>query len=166
MSVQGLIEAMEQMVDLHGKLLQLGREKTQVLVHNQVDQLNQIVHKETQLIKQISEWDTRRGQATDGILQQKGYKPSRHITVSELSKLLFNVEEKQAVSEQQQKLVEVIEKLQQTNGINQQLIEQSLLFIEHSLDLVLGPSEDEAVYRNPMVTNQSNRRPMRFDTKA
>ncbi|WJH36310.1 flagellar protein FlgN [Paenibacillus sp. CC-CFT747] len=166
MALQGLIESMEKLTALHGMLIELGKQKTSVLVHNEVEQLNRLVQQESQVVRQITEWNGKREAAVMEFLLHKGFRPSPNVTVSELTKLIFNAEEKQTVLNLQQLLLGRITELRQLNAVNQQLIEQSLAFIDYSLDVVLGPPEDEAVYRNPMQQNSRAKRNGYFDTRA
>lgn len=166
MPIPGLVASMDRLIELYGQLLTLAKQKTGILVHNEVEQLNQIVHKETQLMKQVTESDRQRVEAIGEVMRQKGYTPNSAITITELMKLIFNAEDKQAIAERQKHLLAVIDELRQVNALNQQMIEQSLAFIEHSMDVVLGPPDNDAVYQNPMQQAQGLKRKGYFDTRA
>ncbi|MBD0384184.1 flagellar protein FlgN [Paenibacillus sedimenti] len=165
MSIQSLLETMDQLQEAHETLLGLAQEKTQVLVRNDVDQLNMIVNKENKWVRTITEANQQRVQLIGSYLISRGYNPNPKITVSDLVKVIFKAEDKQALSEAQQKLLATIKELKDCNEINQQLIEQSLAFINYSLDLVIGAPEDDMVYRNPHQNKSGNRIGM-FDTRA
>jgi flagellar biosynthesis/type III secretory pathway chaperone len=165
MSVQGLLQTMLKLVQVHITLLDLAEQKTNILVNNKVDKLNQIVNKETQLMKQITELDHQRINDISEFLIEKGYKPNPNITVGDLVKLVVKVEDKQAISDAQKHLLSIIDKLRQLNQLNQKLIEQSLAFIEYSMDLVLGP-DDGIIYQNPSHQQQALKRNGMFDSRA
>jgi flagellar biosynthesis/type III secretory pathway chaperone len=148
MAVQDLIETMERLVQLHDSLLELAEQKTKVLVNNEVAKLNQIVNKESQIVKQVAECDQRRVGASALVFMEKGYKPLRDITVSEVRKFTVKADDKLRLHNLQLSLADKIAKLRQQNDLNQQLIRQSLAFIEHSFDILVGPPEDDAVYTN------------------
>lgn len=166
MSVQAVIETMDRLNEIHLTLLELADEKRHALIHNQVDQLNQIVHQENKLLRRITELDRQRVEAIGHALIQRGYNPNPNITVSDLIRLIFKAEDKKALQESQKALLSTIEKLREKNALNQQLIEQSLAFIEYSLDLMIGPPEDEAVYYNPAQQGRGAKRVGVFDTRA
>jgi flagellar biosynthesis/type III secretory pathway chaperone len=164
-SIQAMLQTIYKLQEAHDALLDLANEKTRVLVRGEVDQLNQIVNKENKWIRAISEADQQRAQAVSEYLLARGYHPNPRISVSDLIKIIFKAEEKQALADAQKSLLTTIEKLRERNTLNQQMIQQSLAFVDYTLDLVLGPPDDEAVYQNPMQQRNGNR-PGVFDTKA
>lgn len=166
MSFQALLQTMNALKDAHNSLVDLAEQKKHVLIHNQVDQLMQIVGKENKLIKLIGELDQERIRVIGEILMEKGYKPNPRVTVSDLSKIIFNVDEKKGLLELQKELLATIHKLRKMNAVNQQLIEQSLAFVDYSLDLFVGPPEDDVVYHSPQQQTHTGKRPGLFDAKA
>jgi flagellar biosynthesis/type III secretory pathway chaperone len=166
MSIQGLIQTMEKLIQIHHAALELSEQKTSILVLNQVDKLNRIVNKETNLMKQITQLNHQRIEDISEFLLQKGYKPNPNIMVGDLIKLVVKAEDEKALVYKQKQLLETIEKLRELNQLNQKLIEQSLAFIEYSMDLVLGPSEDNAIYQNPAHQQQGVKRRGMFDSRA
>jgi flagellar biosynthesis/type III secretory pathway chaperone len=166
MSIQSLKQTMDQLIQIHLTLVELAEQKTGILVLNKVDKLNQIVNKETSLMKKITELDLQRIEDISGFLIEKGYKPNPKITVGDLVKLVVKVEEKKLLTDSQHQLLNTIDKLREINRLNQKLIEQSLAFIEYSMDIVLGPSDEDVVYRNPSHQQQGMKRSGMFDSRA
>jgi flagellar biosynthesis/type III secretory pathway chaperone len=166
LSIQGLLQTMDKLIQIHLSMLELSEQKTNILVHNQVDKLNKIVNKETNLIKQITKLDQQRIEDISEFLLQKGYRPNPNITVGDLIKLVVKVEEKKSLADKQDQLLGTIGKLRELNQLNQKLVEQSLSFLEFSIDLILGPSEDDVVYQNPVQQHQGIKRNGIFDSKA
>ncbi|OCT13148.1 hypothetical protein A8709_20605 [Paenibacillus pectinilyticus] len=165
MSIQELIHIMEQLLETHESLLVLSEEKTQLLVKNDVEKLNLIVNKESKLVRKVVELDQQRLLEISNYLISRGYNPNPKITVSDLIKLIFKAEEKQALLQAHNRLMPVLRQLHDVNKTNQQLINQSLSFIDYTIDLVLGPSDDSIVYRNP-AQQKSDIRSGIFDTRA
>jgi len=166
MAFRALIQTMTAFNDIHDTLLELAEQKKQVLVRNDVEKLTQIVSKENKLIKQISELDLLRVEAIGQFLIEKGYKPNPKVTVSDLTKIIFNIDDKKELLGLQKQLLEKIRNLREMNQLNQQLIEHSLSFIDYSLDLFVGPPEDDLIYQKPQQNSYNNSRPGIFDTKA
>jgi flagellar biosynthesis/type III secretory pathway chaperone len=166
MSIQGLTQTMDQLIQIHRALVELAEQKTSILVMNKVDKLNQIVNKETSLMKKIMELDFQRIEEISGFLTEKGYKPNPNITVGDLIKLVVKAEDKKQLTDSQRQLLSTIDKLREINSLNQKLIEQSLAFIEYSMDIVLGPSDEDVVYRNPSHQQQGIKRTGMFDSRA
>jgi flagellar biosynthesis/type III secretory pathway chaperone len=148
---------MDKLQEAHEALLELAKVKTPVLVSNDVDQLNMIVNKENKWVRAIAEMNQERIQIIGSYLISRGYNPNPKITINDLIKVIFKAEEKQALMETQKKLLATINALKESNVINQQLIEQSLAYVNYTLDLVIGAPEDDIVYRNPNQTKAVNR---------
>jgi flagellar biosynthesis/type III secretory pathway chaperone len=166
MSVQGLLQTMDKLIQIHLLMLELSEQKTNILVLNQVDKLNKIVNKETNLIKQIVQLDQQRIEDISEFLLQKGYKLNPKITVEDLIKLVVKAEEKKSLADKQRQLLGTIDKLRQLNQLNQKLVEQSLAFIEYSMDLFIQTPEQDAFYQNPHQQSSNPSRNGIFDTRA
>jgi len=166
MSIAPLVSILDQLHDCHVALLELAKEKTPVLVHNQVDALNQIVQKESKWVRDIAALDQQRVYAIGEYLIKRGYSPNANVTIGDLVRIVFKAEEKQILTESHTRLLAVLEQVQRVNQLNQELIRQSLSFIDYSLDLLVGAPEDDVLYRPPSVQKTNSSRIGVFDTKA
>lgn len=165
MAIKQLVHVLNKLDEIHALLLESGEQKKQALIRNDVASLNQLVHNENKLIKQVSQLEQQRAVVTNDFLLSKGYKPSDRITVAEIAKLIFNAEEKGALLEAQGRLVDTLHQLKQLNEANQELVKQSLAFIEFSIDVMSGSEEDWS-YRHPDQTASKIQRSGLFDTRA
>lgn len=166
MAIQDLVDVMRQLTDAHRQLLDIAGDKKEAIIHNQVDKLNQLVNKEAKLVRQVAELEQKRQFEMSRFLVGKGYRPNSAVTVSELAKIVFRLEEKQALLNARFELVEVLSKLKRINELNQKMIRQSLAFIEYSYDLLFGPPEEDVVYRNPHQQKGSIKRSGVLDIQA
>jgi flagellar biosynthesis/type III secretory pathway chaperone len=167
MPLQAMIQVLQEQKNAHNQLLEIAAQKKDALVGNHVDLLNQLVHKEARLVKQISELEDKRQFEMNRFIVSKGYRIDPNLTVSDMLKLVFKAEDKLTLQNLQSELLEIIDKLKEANAINQQLIEQSLQFIDYSLDLLTGSDDGDAVYQHPaQVQSSSSTRRGVFDTKA
>jgi flagellar biosynthesis/type III secretory pathway chaperone len=165
-SIQALLHTMEMLKEVHGSLLALAKQKTKVLVHNQVEELNLIIRKENQHIKQIAELDQQRVLEISKYLISRGYNPNPNITITDLARVVFKPGERRMLIAEQQNLLAVLTELRDVNTLNEQLIEQSLLFINYSLDLIAGSPDDDAFYHHPNNAAQLSKQTRYFDTRA
>ncbi|ULL19457.1 flagellar protein FlgN [Paenibacillus sp. H1-7] len=165
MAFEALIQTMTTLNDIHESLLELGERKKQVLIRNDVEQLMQIVAKENKLIKQINELDGQRVEAIGQYMIEKGYKPNPKVTVSDLTKIVFNVDDKKLLLGKQKQLLGTIQKLREMNQLNQQLIEESMKFINYSLDVIVGP-DDDGFYHNPSQRSKGFNKTGYFNARA
>lgn len=165
MAVGPILDVMSQLIVAHEQLLALGEQKTDIIVRNNVEELNKIVGKESRLAAHIAELDQMRITVVGQYLTAKGYRPHPYITVSDIVKLIVKVEEKQKIQETQRKLFDIIKRLKAVNKQNQQLIEQSLAYIDYSIDLIVGPPDSDAIYHHPEQQPIARRSGL-FDTRA
>ncbi|WP_010278719.1 flagellar protein FlgN [Paenibacillus senegalensis] len=165
MSIPQLINILDQLTEVHHQLLESGEQKKQAIIDNDVKQINQLVTAEGKRIKQVADLEQERIELCKQFLIAKGYRPSLRITVAELSKLIFNADEKKALLDAQHRLVDVMQQVKLVNESNQQLIKQALQFIEFSIDVMAGPGQDEWMYKHPGHAPASARTGM-FDTRA
>ncbi|WP_442602606.1 flagellar protein FlgN [Paenibacillus sp. KN14-4R] len=166
MSITDLLEVMGELTIIHTELLSLAKEKTPLLVNNDVEALNRIIHKENNWIKQVSELDQKRLHFVGEYLVKRGYHPNPKVTISDLIRIIYKAEEKQSLTEMQEKLSQVIAELQTVNQLNQEMIKQSLAFIDYSLDILVGSPENEVTYQHPAMQKQTGTRVGLFNAKA
>ncbi|PZE19363.1 flagellar protein FlgN [Paenibacillus xerothermodurans] len=166
MAFQALIDTMKDLNRIHDTLLELAEQKKHVLIHNDVEKLTQIVTKENKLLRQVGDLDQQRVEVIGQFLMEKGYKPNPKVTVSDLTKIIFNVQDKRTLLGLQKQLLGTIRKLRELNQINQQLIAHSLAFVDYSLDLIVGPPEDEVVYQHPQMSTYGSKRNSLFDGRV
>lgn len=166
MSVQHVVDNLHELNKVHQVLLELAGEKRQVLVQNEVERLNQIVHEENKWLQRVQDLEKERLEAIGQVLMQRGYHPNPRITVSDLIRLIFKAEDKKALMEAQHVLQATLTQLRERNALNRQLIEQSLAFIDYSLNLMVGMREDETMYQRPGTAAVKPGRSGMFDTRA
>lgn len=166
MPIQELLTIMDQLNESHLQLLELANRKRHVLINNEVEELNRIVLQENKLVRIIGELDTKRSDVVGQYLLKRSFRPDPRITISDLITIIFKAEERQALQAAQKKLFVTLSKLKDMNALNQQLIEQSLAFINYSYDLLFGPPEEEVVYQNPAHQVGALKRNGLFDKRA
>jgi hypothetical protein len=165
LSIQEVTRSLEQLNEIHEQLLALGEQKKQVLIDNQVNELTLITNKESKLMKQIAEYEQQWLANASAFLEEKGYQSSSAMTMTELIKLVYKADEKQALLDVQGKLMNTIRQIKEQNALNQQMIEQSLSYIDYTLDLMTGDPDQDMTYQKPNSMRDSKRRGI-FDTKA
>lgn len=166
MSVKKVIQSLHKLNELHTTLLELGERKQQVLINNEVDELTRLTNEEAKLMKQVSDQERMWLSNIADFLAEKGLEPNPQMTMSELIKLVFDATDKQALIDAQQQLLATMDQLSQINALNQQLIEQSLAFINYTLDLLTDDQSELLGYSNPADKQRTNNPNAIFDTKA
>ncbi|MBS4195508.1 flagellar protein FlgN [Lederbergia citri] len=161
MSVQLLIESMEKLLRLHEQLHNAALEKTEALKKNDIKSLDKLLREEQKLVTSIQITENKRQQAT-AILTND----DKTATISQIIQQLEGPN-KDTLSILQVKLSNVISELQETNTLNQQLLQYSLQFINLNLDL-LSPEPELPNYTKSQGEASENALTGRsvFDSKA
>ncbi|WP_308636647.1 flagellar protein FlgN [Paenibacillus silvisoli] len=166
MTVDLIITTLEQQADAYRQLLELAKEKTPYLVHNQVEQLNVVLQKERKLLKTTEELEQLRMKlsgnyfASIGMLRYKGGK------ISELIRTVTSSQDKKRLIDLHAELIASLDELQRASQLNQQLIEQSLKFIDYSIDLMVEDPSEGMTYQNPRHLVYGTKRNGLFDTRG
>lgn len=167
LAVQDVITHIEALHDLHTELLALATRKKQVLIDNQVDELSKIVAQESKLAKKVAEHEQAWLNAAHQTAAERGFAfVSSAVTMSDLIKVVPNAEDKRKLGEARTKLQAVVDEFRAAHELNQMLIQESLDFINYSLDLFTASPEDDATYGRPEKPTTSSGRSGIFDTRA
>ncbi|MBD3920819.1 flagellar protein FlgN [Paenibacillus sp. PR3] len=148
MSVQVILDILHKQSEVYEQLLELANQKTPVLVSNDVQQLNAILQQERKLVKRSEELEFSRMQHTN-IFFANMRSHYRLGKLSDLIKAVTNADDKVALSRYHRILVDLLDELKRKNDQNQQLIEQSLSFLDFSIQLLTDDPNDEYTYKHP-----------------
>ncbi|KAA8997988.1 flagellar protein FlgN [Paenibacillus spiritus] len=166
MSVTSLIELLERLDDSHRQMLDLAASKKQAIMTNNIDQLTEILTKESRLMKLSGQLEKEREQAAYTFLQSVGIRSNLQLNLTELSRLVFDPDDKARLLHIQGQLADTLSRLKKANELNQRLIEQSLDFIDYSLDLLVGRPSQEVTYQHPASGPVALKRPGLFDARG
>ncbi|RFU63951.1 flagellar protein FlgN [Peribacillus glennii] len=162
MSAEKIVASLEKLVKLHQSLNILANKKTEIVKLGDTEALNQLLVDEQKHIKAIDMTEKERQSAVTAFLQSKGQpaEPSTITRVIELSSLT----EAEALNRLKDELIEEAVKLKEQNHLNQQLIYQSLQFVNITLDM-LRPQNQQFNYDKPSHQKQQGSNSM-FDSRA
>lgn len=143
-----LYELLENLQNLHQALFTLAVEKKDVLIKGSTDGLIRTMQQEQKLVKAIEAVETARVQCMEKLLTERHY-PVSVKTLDDLIKITTSADEKSRLSTLREELLRIVTELRSANELNQQLLQQSLSFVEMSLDFITEPPEDDYIYRKP-----------------
>ncbi|WP_071393506.1 flagellar protein FlgN [Bacillus tuaregi] len=146
MSANHIITSLEQLLALHEELFAMAKRKTDIIKAGNVDELRTMTNEERKFTKTINE-------TQKALLSYSRLFLLKNALSKETPSLrdclpFFKQQEKERVTNLQARLVEQVTEIQQQNDLNQQLLEQSLAFVNMSLDL-LKPDHDSYNYERP-----------------
>ncbi|GAB7389198.1 hypothetical protein BSNK01_30360 [Bacillaceae bacterium] len=143
--LRAMMEVLARMIEVHRDLLALAKEKKQALLSGSLDALAAVVQKEAKYVKEITELENERRRRADEYLRTVGIVPEP-LPLNELIKLVHKAEEKEKLREMGEELGKLVGELRQLNELNQQLIEQSLSYVQQMVALLTGGQEQDIVY--------------------
>jgi flagellar biosynthesis/type III secretory pathway chaperone len=164
MSVQVIVEILQKQSEVYERLLELADEKTPVLVRNDVQQLNAIMLQERKLVKRAEELEVSRMTHTN-IFFANMRSHYRLGKLTDLIKAVSNADEKVALNQYHRRLTELLDELKRKNDLNQQLIEQSLEFLDFSIQLLVDDPSDEYTYKHPQTLANGRSASYGYDKK-
>lgn len=147
MSAEQLIQTLGKILLLHKSLHQLAQQKTELIKKGDTDALNNLLKEEKRHLQAIQKLELERQQISKIFLSNFDFNKNSTPTISDCIDF--------ASSAEQQKLIQIksdlqiqIKELADRNRLNQQLLMQSLQFVNMSLDLLI-PEIDTYNYERP-----------------
>ncbi|QDP41283.1 flagellar protein FlgN [Radiobacillus deserti] len=165
MTVQAIIESLSKLKQLHESLLAVSVEKTEAVKEGKTEVLQSLLIKERKHVQAVEQLETKRVSLTEAWANEQGF-PPEDVTVSFVLDHLEDGEEKEQLEQVTFVLASVLVKLKQQEQLNRELIQQSLQFINLSLDMV------NPTVKNINYGNAANKQPEQtarrsaFDSKA
>lgn len=122
--------------DLYKDMLEISKSKKDIIVKGKVNELDKLVKLEQNIIFDIGQLERKRETEVGKLCTALGMNAAK-INISELMQVL-QPEQNQRLEEVQGKLHKVLAELKAVNDLNGQLIQQSLEYIDYSINLVAG----------------------------
>ncbi|MGO4547483.1 flagellar protein FlgN [Paenibacillus sp. 2TAB23] len=165
MSVSQIIDTLQQQHKLYEQLLDIELKKKALIMNNEVLALNVLTQKEKLLAANAEKLEQQRVLLTVRYIKEIGFR-IRSGVLSELIKAVTNPYEKEELTLMHGKLTSVLTDLKHANDLNQQLIQQSLDFLDFSIGLMVDDPNEDLVYKHPMHQQGGTRRNKMFDSRA
>lgn len=166
MTVSKVIETLDSLAEMHEHLLQTGLEKKQAIIDKDLDSLMRIMRVETKLIKDITTLDFERVAACRKLMIEKGVKNRLNTTYRQLMGVVFVPEERLQLQAVHERLERALKELKHLNDLNQTLLNQSLDFIQFSIELFISPEDESYTYKHPSTISSNSNRYGLYNTKA
>ena len=163
MTIDTIITHMNQLKQLHESLFSLSKKKTDALKANDTEGIQQLLTQERKHVQAIGKIEKQRAQTVAQWSQGKGL-PTAEPTVSEIIEVLEG-EDKAKLQQAYEELIVVLADLKQQEKLNADLTQQSLQFINMSLDL-LQPSLQSMNYGGQQGSSGNQSKRSVFDSKA
>ncbi|MFC0559283.1 flagellar protein FlgN [Halalkalibacter alkalisediminis] len=164
MSIKAITQLLERLIEVHEHLLELATKKVEPIKKGDMKVLEAIVREESKLAHKLQTTEMLRSKIVRTFLLEQG-EAKEAVTMSDV-KRFATAEEKLQLEQLQRKLVDDVQKLKTQNELNQELIEESLRFVNLSLDLMLPHKEDVSYNPRSQDDEPYENNHSLFDSKA
>lgn len=165
-SLQQLIYLLNKIILTYRALFTIADQKREAIIANQIEEVNKLSLQETKMLKPVPDMEKEVRQMLTAIQRELGFRPKLKMSLTELIKLLVDPEQKKTLTEVSEELVSISSKLKSVNELNYQLIQQSLEYVNFSLDVLVGPEEEEYTYKKPQQPLEQVKRSNLYDKKG
>lgn len=163
MSINQIIKTLKNLVATHEVLIALSREKTEVVKKGSVEELQSLLVKERKQIRTLEKAEKNRQQAVETWFSENEL-PLTDTTLTRMLEIVSDEDEKQDLATVTITLTEMITKLKQQEQLNQSLLNQSIKFVQLSLDM-MNPSLKNMNYGSNKQESASMKQSI-FDSQA
>lgn len=162
-----LINACEEIVAVQEQLVNLSQRKRDILVQGNIDSLSKLIQEESKLVRLLGKLEEVRISRMKGYLESKGVL-TEELTLSQLLQIIPEKADQTQIQELADKLQQTIQELQEHNELNAKLIQDSLNYINESIELMTDQSKETINYQRPAGNAKAKSTSARsfFDTKA
>lgn len=157
-----IIKSLENLVALHDELLQFSERKTEIIKEGSIEKLQKVIVKERKLVRQVEQAEKERSSLVEAWYVANNL-PLEEATVTDMLEKTTDKIETAALEEVTIKLTKAITNLKANEQLNMALINQSMQFVQVSLDL-LSPSLKNLNYGDQSEGEEPGR--SIFDSKA
>lgn len=160
-----IIQLLNDLTILYKNLNEMAKEKTEIVKNNDIEVLQKLIKVENKHIRDIRKLEGNLFKEAEAFLQGKGVSAEKATISMVIEKA--EEDEKAILIQGKNTLENELYELKKQNDLNQQLLEQSLQFVEMSLDLLM-PDIDAYNYDPSDITEQERERPNLsiFDSKV
>ncbi|SDJ91063.1 flagellar protein FlgN [Natronincola ferrireducens] len=150
-SIEQLKEALQQELNMYQQVLEMAKEKTQIIKQGRLKELEENTSKEQQYIRTMGTFEKIRRSIFTNISQELEIQEP-----SSVSELLLHLEEEEAshIDDIRNQLLEVIHRLEEINKLNEKLIYQSLEYVNFNIELMTTSHETSSHYGEKEAGNR------------
>lgn len=157
-----LLEIMNKEIDIYDELKLVEQKKKQIIIDNDVKALEAITAREQGFVKAIVHLESLRAQVVDGFCRSKNI--DEISTIDEIIELSSPPEKKEIIKSRD-RLKNTINELMEITDLNSKLLEQSIEYVNYTLDLARSLGETELTYGKDAVDRKVKVDKNLFDAK-
>src|SRR5699024_7974874 len=125
---------MDRLIELYQTLLEGAMQKTEILKEGSIDKLQTLLVQERKTVQALEQPEKKRQHAVKKWFSYRNI--TVHPTVTGMLEQITNETEKKDLEAKAIALIEVITRLKKQEHLNQELLRQSMQFVQMSLDMI------------------------------
>ncbi len=137
--VANLVMILEEEYDLYNKLVQLAAEKKETIIDNKIEELSELVQREDGIIDEIKEFETSRGEKITELCEVYGISADE-VSFNQLLEYVTGSVREDLI-DIREKLLEVIDNLNNMNEQNRLLIDEAIKLNQFSFNMIIKALE-------------------------
>lgn len=163
MSIERIIQSMNELYKHHQQLLELSKHKTELVKDGDMKQFQSLLAKERKTVRLMEQTEAKRIETVQAWYKENDL-PLDDVTVTNLLSHLEEEKHKQELEQAAVNLAEVLMELKRQEKLNEDLIQQSMQFVQFSLNVML-PTIENINYGKKDENSVATKRSV-FDSKA
>lgn len=166
LSIERILQSLSELTDVHKKLYKVSQQKTEALKENSADKLQKILIEEQTYIRKLEHAEKKRENLVNDWFNDNKYIEEER-TITNLLRLITDSQNKHDLETATIDLTHAITKLRDSEQLNAALIQQSMHFIQTSLNMFKPTLQSLNYDRQQTKSDQKryNDRSM-FDSRA
>jgi flagellar biosynthesis/type III secretory pathway chaperone len=144
-AVGAIVSVVTELVQKHRELLRIAEMKQTVLVEGNIDRLKNVVEQEIAVIRQITDLEQQRLEKGQEIADHLGI-PVEALTATRLAEETTSPEHRNRIAVLTSEFQVLMGRLKEINAQNEQLIQQSLQYIDHMIGLITADPDENKLY--------------------
>lgn len=162
MSLETIGKSLQKLVQLHESLLVVSEQKTTAIKADDIEKLQPLLVKERKLVQALEQEETNRQKEVKYWFDEHNLR-SENQTITTLLELIKDKEQQAWISDITAQLTLVVTNLKRQEQLNHALVQQSLQFVELSLNM-MNPSINNLNYGTKKAADSEKRSV--FDSQA
>lgn len=155
MSIANIVVTLGKLEKMHKSLLELALAKTEYIKQGDMEQLDQLIKKEQAHVAAIQTLEQQRQTMVTDYLRAKGIALTDSPSVADVINAAENNEYKEALVTVRERLITLLNQLKMQNDLNQQLVFNSLQFINITMDAMRPQRTEQFNYSGAEIRGNS-----------
>jgi len=137
-----MIEILKKQLEIYKEILKISEDKTDIIVKDKVEELKPMVEREETLVEGYIKLEKERLGIIKGFAESKGI--TKMLRINDLCE--YFPDDADEMQRLKNEILEVTKKIKVKNAVNQELVQNSLDFLNFSIGILAGTNTGTSTY--------------------